>query len=405
MHDKRGERRLGTIDAAAATASDWGIDASFEVRYVHRLRTTQRVLDAGNPVLSRAVGEAANLPAKVLFFVDDSLASNGADVLAHIESYAAAHSDVMRLAGPTRTVPGGECCKNEPEVLDAVMHAIDEAGLCRQSFVIAIGGGAVLDAVGYAAAIAHRGVRLIRVPSTTLSQADSGVGVKNGVNYLDKKNYTGTFVVPWAVINDEALLDSLSERDWRCGFSEAVKVALLKDAELYESIEAGRERIRQRDRAAAVPVLRRAAELHLRHITGGGDPFETRTARPLDFGHWAAHKLEQMTAFELRHGEAVAIGLALDLVYASRVGLLERTTAERILDCLAGLGFELFDEAMRDSARLLEGIEEFRQHLGGQLTVTLISAIGRPVDVHEMDASRIEEAIEYLADRAAAVRG
>ena len=93
--------------------------------------------------------------------------------------------------------------------------------------MVAIGGGAVLDAVGYAAATAHRGVRLIRVPTTVLSQDDSAVGVKNGINAFGKKNFVGSFAPPHAVLNDFDLLRTLQDRDWRAGISEAVKVALL----------------------------------------------------------------------------------------------------------------------------------------------------------------------------------
>ena len=215
----------------------------------------------------------------------------------------------------TVTIPGGEESKNSPVVLERILQIIHDAGIDRQSYVMVVGGGAVLDAVGYAAAIAHRGVRLVRLPTTTLSQADSGVGVKNGVNAFGKKNYLGVFSPPWAVVNDQSLLSTLSDRDWRCGFAEAVKVGLVKNAALFEDIEAQVGRISERHLDAALPVIRKSAELHLRHITESGDPFELTSARPLDFGHWAAHKLEQMTQFRLRHGEAVAIGVALDTVY------------------------------------------------------------------------------------------
>ena len=139
-----------------------------------------------------------------------------------------------------------------------------------------LGGGAVLDAVGFAAAAAHRGVRLVRVPTTTLAQADSGVGVKNGINAFGKKNFLGTFSPPWAVINDEAFLQTLSDRDWRCGIAEAVKVALLKSERFFDQIGEAVPRLRMRDEQALIPIVRRSAWLHLHHITDGGDPFELR---------------------------------------------------------------------------------------------------------------------------------
>ena len=395
-----GGRDFTATGGSEAARTKWTVDAAFQVRFVHRLRFTRHALDPANPTLADVVREGGGLPAKVLVFVDSSVALNNANLLAHLDAYTRAHPDVMRITGPMQTVPGGEECKNRPEVVDAALRAIDAGGLCRQSYIIVIGGGAVLDAVGYAAALAHRGIRLIRFPTTTLSQADSGVGVKNGINTFGKKNYLGIFAVPWAVINDEIFLDSLSDRDWFCGFGEAVKVSLLNDAGFFEHICASLDGIRRRDYAVTMPILRRSAELHLRHITDGGDPFEMTTAHPLDFGHWAAHKLEQMTDFRLRHGEAVALGLALDVVYSSKIGLLDWDVAERVVDCLEALNLETYDPAMRDTETLLGGIEEFRQHLGGTLTIALVKGIGRPIDMHEMHRQQILESVDYLARRA-----
>src|SRR5204862_2038620 len=132
---------------------------------------------------------------------------------------------------PPKIVPGGERAKQSPALIAALHADLQRLGIDRQSFVVAIGGGALLDAVGYAAATAHRGVRLIRVPTTVLAQADSGVGVKNGINAFGKKNFLGTFAPPAAVINDSTFLVTLSDREWRSGLAEAIKVALLKDSQ------------------------------------------------------------------------------------------------------------------------------------------------------------------------------
>jgi 3-dehydroquinate synthase len=105
------------------------------------------------------------------------------------------------------------------------------------------------------------------------------------------------------------LLESLPDRDWRSGTAEAVKVALIKDRIFFQSIEESAAALMQRDSHAMERLIYRCAQLHLEHISGG-DPFETGSSRPLDFGHWAAHKLEQLTNYNLRHGEAVAIGIS-----------------------------------------------------------------------------------------------
>ena len=253
----------------------------------------------------------------------------------------------------------------------------------------------------FATAIAHRGLRLVRLPTTTLAQADSGMGVKNGVNLFGKKNWLGSFAVPWGVVNDASLLTTVSDRDYRCGFSEAVKVSLLKDPAMFDTLCRTARQVAERNQQAAEPMIRGSALLHLAHITRGGDPFEMREARPLDYGHWSAHRLEAMTDFALRHGEAVAIGVAIDTVYSSLVHGLPEADARRVLVCLAELGFSLDHAALQDTRALLKGLEEFRQHLGGRLTVTMLRAVGDPIDVHEIDAEAMATAIRRVVRFAA----
>lgn len=386
-------------------------DARIHLDFVHRLRFTRDVFATTNTTLldalaspdpATAAGDRPG-PARALLCLDKGLAEARPDLLGAAAAYQQAHAARFAFTGEPVVVPGGERAKNDPAVLQAILRAIHDAGLCRRSYLIVAGGGAVLDVAGYAAATAHRGIRLVRIPSTTLSQDDSGVGVKNGVNAFGKKNYLGAFAVPWAVINDEALLETLSERDWRAGFSEAVKVALLKDPALFERIEHAAAAIRGsgsggRDMEAAVPIIRHSAELHLEHIARGGDPFELLHARPLDFGHWAAHKLEQLTDFDLSHGDAVSIGLALDVTYARMTRLLDGVTADRILRALESLGLPLSHPRLGDSA-ILEGLEEFREHLGGRLAITLVTGVGQPVEVHEMDAALVRRAASELLAR------
>ena len=131
-----------------------------------------------------------------------------------------------------------------------------------------------------------------------------------------------------------------------------------------------------------------------RQIAHGGDPFEMGSARPLDYGHWSAHKLEGLTSHELRHGEAVAIGLALDTRYSVQIGMLAAGAEDRVYRLLKRLGFYLWHPAMEtrdEQGRLaiLRGIEEFREHLGGELTITLLRDIGRGEEVHAMDNNEI----------------
>jgi 3-dehydroquinate synthase len=186
--------------------------------------------------------------------------------------------------------------------------------------------------------------------------------------------------------------------------SEAVKVSLLRDPKLFSYMEVNARRLAAGDRPILAHVVQRSAELHLAHICGNGDPFELGSARPLDFGHWVAHKLESMTAHRVKHGEAVAIGMAVDLTYAVLMGHLDSYVCERVLRLLEALGLPLCDEALTERDGLgrytiLGGLQEFREHLGGELHITLVRDIGRSFEVTAMDDERVVEAIEALAER------
>ena len=167
-------------------------------------------------------------PARLLAVVDRGLVEARPELPAQIEQWAESNPAAVRLVGDVVTVNGGEQSKQDFGVFEQTTRAINDGGICRKSFVLVVGGGAVLDAVGYAAASAHRGVRLIRMPSTTLGQADAGVGVKNGITAYGKKNFLGVFSPPWAVVND-TICSPASAIGMAIGPGESVKVALLKD--------------------------------------------------------------------------------------------------------------------------------------------------------------------------------
>jgi 3-dehydroquinate synthase len=373
----------------------------FSVPYQYPVHFTSRVFAPENTVLVDTLRAAGRGPYRVLVVVDEGALEGNTQLLEQIDAYFHQHRETLSLVRSALVFSGGEAGKNGSQAYKMVQAAIHQAGICRQSFVIAIGGGALLDLVGYAAGTAHRGVRLVRMPTTVLSQNDSGVGVKNSVNAFKKKNFLGTFTPPFAVINDFAFLTSLSHRDWIGGTSEAVKVALLKDPDFFDFIEANADALVAHDEATMKHLVYRSAELHLRHIGEGGDPFETRSSRPLDFGHWSAHKLEQMTNFELRHGEAVAIGIALDSTYSYLDGLLPLADCERILALLSRLGFSLtVPEAAQGAgvSELLHGLVEFREHLGGELTITLLHGIGNPIEAHRMDEELVMSSVRRLQE-------
>jgi len=371
------------------TKSNDSINANFSVSWTHRLRFTNNAFEQ-NGSLDEIIHQLN--PLALLTIIDSGVESENPAFFQSLSQWLDASN--CNASKPV-IVTGSEQAKNDMFVVNQVLEAINTNNLCRKSCVLAIGGGAVLDAAGYATSIAHRGIPIIRMPSTTLSQCDSGVGVKNAINYFGKKNFIGVFDPPFAVVNDCRLLDSLDNQHWISGLSEAVKVALVKDTQFFDEIETNASILLQRDRETMISIIKKSAILHLEHITNGGDPFERLDARPLDFGHWAAHKLEQVTQNELTHGEAVSIGLAIDLRCSVGLGLLDDKVATRAIELLQALGLPTAHVKLKEDD-LLNGIEEFRQHLGGQLTLLMLKDIGKPVEVHALDDHLVHQAISEL---------
>ena len=378
------------------------LDRSFQVDFKHRVRMTRDALHPDNATLSSVLCDSPDR--RVIAFVDSGVHQAHPDLGDRLANYLGARAALGESVPQLRAVEivtGGEAAKNSLDVCEQVLAATDRHGIDRKSFILAIGGGAVLDAVGFGATLAHRGVRLVRMPTTTLAMDDAAMGVKNGLNQFGKKNFVGTFSVPWAVVSDECFLATLSDRHFLAGFSEAVKIACLKDPALFAQIEGDAPRIRSRDLGAAMPIISRSAQLHLDHIADGGDPFELQEARPLDFGHWAAHKLESMSNYTIAHGDAVAIGIALDCQYAVRAKLLSANDQTRIERCLKSLGLPLHHPLLAQTDQLVRGLEEFREHLGGGLTITLLRSIGQSVEVHAMDRAIVTASAQALAALAA----
>ncbi|KEO71874.1 3-dehydroquinate synthase [Anditalea andensis] len=365
---------------------------SFSVPFTYSVHFTENVFDIENTLLAKSVMKPQL--AKVFFVIDHKVAELHPDLTDKIQKYAQAYKNHFILCALPLIVPGGEEVKNSMQYVEQIIDATNAYGIDRHSFIVAIGGGAVLDMAGFASAIAHRGIRHIRIPTTVLAQNDSGIGIKNSVNAYKKKNFIGTFAPPYAVINDATFLSTLDHRDWRSGISEAIKVALIKDASFFDWIEANSEKLVTRDMDAMQVLIYRCAEMHLEHI-GGGDPFEMGSSRPLDFGHWAAHKLEQLTQYSLRHGEAVAIGICLDSTYSHLKGMISQEHLLRIISVFKKLGFTVHIPELSDG-NVIKGLDEFREHLGGKLTIMLLDDIGRGIEVHEMDKDLIHRATEML---------
>ncbi len=374
-------------------------DFQIPVTFKHRIVFTRDAFSLGNSALAEVLAEGGGRRAMV--FVEETVAAFWPDLVDGIQAYFG-ELDLDFLG--TTVFPGGESVKADDHLVREVWAAIDAAHLDRHSYALVIGGGAFLDAVGYATATAHRGVRLVRFPTTTLSQDDSGVGVKCAINAFGKKNWVGSFSVPYAVINDFSFLHSQDEETSRGGLIEAVKVALVRDRGFFEWIETNLASLAALEPDALEACVEKSALLHARHIASGGDPFETGSSRPLDFGHWAAHKLETMTHYQLSHAPAVAVGLALDTLYSARAGLLEFSVADQVLRMLDRLQLAIYHPALdwlddNGRRRVLDGLDEFREHLGGRLTVLLLEDVGKGIDVHQFDEVLLGDCINELRTR------
>jgi 3-dehydroquinate synthase len=378
----------------------FAVSFDYPVHFVHNAFAPENGLLAS--ILDRRGGEK---PHKLMVFVDAGVAGGHPGLVGDIETNAARHADRIRLVEAPAVVAGGEHAKNGWGDVRRIMESLGRHHMCRQSAVLAIGGGSVLDMVGFAVSLVHRGLRIVRAPSTVLAQNDAGVGVKTGMNEHDAKNYAGTFAPPFAVINDAALLPTLPQEHWIGGVSEAFKVAVIKDAAFLDDLVKGAKRLRNRDLKAMEDVVYRCAVLHLEHIRKAGDPFEMGSSRPLDFGHWSAHQLEVMSQFAIGHGRSVAIGVALDTVYAARVGLIAEADMRRVVTGLQECGLPVWHECMdrrgaRGELEIFAGLDRFREHLGGELTLAMPHPIGRQTEVHEVDRRVMEQAIASLKQAA-----
>lgn len=373
------------------------LQQNFQVAFNYDIIFSRSLFDVSNSSLIDVIKKEPSFQQpKVTIVIDNGVVNSTDNFITKVINYFNYYQFGINETN-ILVVQGGEAVKNSPDYIETVLQLINNNKIDRHSFLIAIGGGAVLDAVGYAAAIAHRGVRLIRIPTTVLSQNDSGVGVKNSMNYFGKKNFLGTFAPPYAVLNDSDFLTTLNERNWRSGISEAIKVALIKEASFFDWIENSVQGLNNRDVSVMETLIIRCAALHTDHISKKGDPFEKGSSRPLDFGHWAAHKMEQLTNYEITHGEAVAIGIALDVTYSFLSNKIDKPSLERILKCFLSLGFAIAHPVLDTHfEEILKGLDEFREHLGGQLTIMLLSAIGTGEEVHALEIKVIAESIEYL---------
>lgn len=375
---------------------------AFDQPYSYPVCFTRDIFNARNDVLvKQAAAENCTASIKSMVFIDQGLIRRDPGCMDRICRWFAHQRHVFELVRDPVVFPGGEAVKNGWDHVNRATSAMNDAQLDRHGMLFAVGGGALLDMAGFAAAIFHRGIQLVRIPTTTLAQDDAGIGVKNGINQYSRKNCIGTFYLPKAVINDFYYLRTLPFDHFIGGVAEAFKIALIRDSAFFKFLENNCGRLKQRDDTIIEQVIKRCAVHHLDHISKGGDAFETGSSRPLDFGHWSAHKIEMLSGFTMGHGQAVSVGVALDAFYAWKIDLISKTDLDRIIFAVHACGLPVWSRylEMADASGRLEiqnGLEEFRQHLGGRLTFTMPDGIGRACELHDMDFNIVRQGISFL---------
>ena len=370
------------------------VDQRIVVPFDFPVLFTDHVFSLDNSALHSALVRLGETPApRAVLYVDAAAESANPGLASNAAAWCRNWN--VTLAAPPRVIPGGEQVKNDWDAVQAMVLEMLRLRLDRHAFVIIAGGGALLDAAGFAASLVHRGLRVIRIPTTALAQCDGGVGVKTAVNFAGAKNAIGTFAPPFAVLNDFQFLTTLADRDWRGGVAEAFKVAIIRDRPFLDFLCENTVSFRDRRHGPMRHLVQHCAELHLEHIRTGGDPFEMGRARPLDFGHWSAHKLELLSNFRISHGDAVATGVALDSAYAALQGWISEEDFLSIHRALSQSGFPLWYPEMADPA-LFDGLREFQEHLGGDLCITFPNGLGHRREESRVETEAIRESIQRL---------
>lgn len=331
-------------------------------------------------------------PARAIPVVDSGLLLARPRLLQELGAYARAHN--ISLCEEA-LLPGGARARLGEDYAASLRERFHQASLDRHCHVLALGGGSLQDAAAFAAATYRRGLRLTRLPSTVLSQCATASAMRCGLDALGGKDILGCFAPPFGLLIDTELPETQDERSRRFGVAEALRAALVHDARFFEWLKDQPSPLERADE-----LTRRAALLGLEHVLHGGDPFEHGQGRRLDFGGWAAPRLEQAG---LTHGEALAVGMALDTVLSTLLSGLHLAEAQQILQLLEHLGLPLWHEALE---RLDEtALEEYRRQQGGTLAVTLLRRPGGAMLASEVPYNALREAVKQLGQRQLAAEG
>jgi 3-dehydroquinate synthase len=311
------------------------------------------------------------------------------------ETVAALHADTvvrnLTEAGVRSvliTVPAGESSKTMPQA-EAICDRMIEAGLDRSSFVVAVGGGMVGDLAGFVAAIYHRGIPCVQVPTTLLAQVDSSIGGKTGVNTVAGKNLIGAWHQPALVISDVNALETLPPREFRQGFAELIKHAIIRDAEMFEQLQGF-------DRVDLPALIRRSVELKAA-IVAADEREKTGERALLNFGHTIGHGIERAGGYrDFLHGEAVSLGMVAASEISVRKAGLSETERERIVRTLEAFKLPTRLPLGFPKEKVLGAVPFDKKFAGGEVRFVVVPAIGSAHLVTDVTMADIEAAIEKL---------
>jgi 3-dehydroquinate synthase len=297
--------------------------------------------------------------------------------------------------GETLTVPSGETSKTR-DYWGRLTDQLLERQFGRDSGLIALGGGVTGDLAGFVAATYMRGLPYIQIPTTLLAMLDASVGGKTGVDTPHGKNLVGAFHPPAAVLADPLTLSTLPEREYRGGLAEAVKHGLIADRAYFEWMEAQADPLTRRDPEAVTHLIRRSVEIKAEVVSA--DERESGRRAILNAGHTVAHALEQVSNYEVPHGEAVALGLVAECELAERLGIAPSGLRGRVGGLLARLGLPQRLPGRLDPDAVLGGMAGDKKNRAAQIQFALAAALGRMHRPDGWTTGASDEAIRHAIE-------
>lgn len=301
--------------------------------------------------------------------------------------FANAYPDVQMVP-----LVGGEACKRW-DMLQNVLEQMAALQILRRGDALyALGGGSVLDLVGFAASIYRRGVPLTKLPTTLIGQVDAAIGLKNAINMGGAKNLVGSFAPPYSVLLDFSLLDTLPARHWSNGIAEIIKLGLVTDAALIHELTGAGTQPAAPEGSTLRRALRRAIAGMVAQLSA--NPYEKSLQRAVDFGHWLSPQLE-MADCALLHGEAVAIDMAVSLTVALQRGLLARDDWSGATRLLSSWRLPLTHRAVNETS-IQDSLERTARHRGGVQNIPLCVGLGRHEFVDDLRALEVLQAHRLL---------